>query len=222
MPKRCATPNHNRHELADYRLGDALVRVRSRTIETDGESRQLDHKALQVLHCLVQQADAARTEDTARTEDAGRMDVVRKEDLFDRVWPQTHVSDDVLTGAISRLRRALGDDPRTPRFIETVPSVGYRLIATIEPVEPPEAKPRTSKPVATRLHWSWRLTAALVVVLTLIVLSVVRQPAKETSRSIAVLPLANLTGDPAQAHLAAGMSEALITGLARQEGFCRC
>ncbi len=200
----------DRNEPTDFKLGDALVRLRSRTIETGGESQQLDHKALQVLSCLVRQAGA----------------VIRKQDIFDQVWPQTHVSDDVLTGAISRLRRALGDDTRAPRFIETVPSVGYRLIAAVEPfgpiepveaIELPEAHSKLGPTPPAKL-WNWRLAAVLLTLLALFAVALRQQPMGDVPRSIAVLPLDNLTGDLDQAHLAAGTTEALITGLAHQEG----
>jgi Tol biopolymer transport system component/DNA-binding winged helix-turn-helix (wHTH) protein len=60
--------------------------------------------------------------------------VVHKDDLISAVWPDTFVSDDVLTRSISILRRVTEDDPHHPRFIQTVPKVGYRLVAPISPL----------------------------------------------------------------------------------------
>jgi Tol biopolymer transport system component/DNA-binding winged helix-turn-helix (wHTH) protein len=57
--------------------------------------------------------------------------VVSKEELISTVWPDTFVSDDVLTRCISILRRITEDDPHTPHFIQTIPKVGYRLVAPI-------------------------------------------------------------------------------------------
>jgi Tol biopolymer transport system component/DNA-binding winged helix-turn-helix (wHTH) protein len=57
--------------------------------------------------------------------------VVSKEELISTVWPDTFVGDDVLTRCISILRRITEDDPHTPHFIQTIPKVGYRLVAPI-------------------------------------------------------------------------------------------
>ena len=57
--------------------------------------------------------------------------VVAKERLIQTVWPDTFVTDDVLTRAISELRRVFGDDAKEPRFIQTIPKSGYRLIARV-------------------------------------------------------------------------------------------
>jgi TolB-like protein/Flp pilus assembly protein TadD len=57
--------------------------------------------------------------------------VVAKERLIQTVWPDTFVTDDVLTRAISELRRVFGDDARESRFIQTIPKSGYRLIAPV-------------------------------------------------------------------------------------------
>ena len=90
----------------------------------DGENEQLlvDHqplrltnKALAVLRYLI--------------EHAGQL--VTKDALLTAVWPKTVVSETALTNCIGELRRALGDDPKQPRFIETVPRRGYRFIAEV-------------------------------------------------------------------------------------------
>lgn len=60
--------------------------------------------------------------------------LVTKEALHHEIWRETAVSDDTLTKSIGELRRALGDNPRTPRFIETVHGRGFRFVATIEGV----------------------------------------------------------------------------------------
>jgi DNA-binding winged helix-turn-helix (wHTH) protein/predicted ATPase len=67
---------------------------------------------------------------------AGR--VLPKEDLLEAVWPNTFVSDDVLKGAVARLRRALGDDPRSPQWIATVARHGYRFLGTPQAVSAAE------------------------------------------------------------------------------------
>ena len=80
-------------------------------------SIRLEPKVMQVLVCLAAHAG----------------DAVPKERLMQAVWPDTFVGEDVLTRAISELRRAFGDDAREPRFIQTIAKGGYRLIAGVSP-----------------------------------------------------------------------------------------
>ncbi len=77
-------------------------------------------KAFAVLCCLLTQAGQ----------------LVTKETLLQTVWPETAVSESALTVAIRHLRRVLGDRARTPQFIETVHSRGYRFIAAVAVAEP--------------------------------------------------------------------------------------
>ena len=58
---------------------------------------------------------------------------VDRESLIRAVWPRGFVTDDVLTRCVGQLRKALGDSARTPRFLETVPKTGYRLVAPVRP-----------------------------------------------------------------------------------------
>ena len=93
-------------------------------IERDGREVRLAPKALAVLQVLVRSAGQA----------------VTRQQLFEEVWPGGVVSDEALTQRISELRKALGDSPRKPRYIETIPKVGFRLIA---PVRVPGAAKQT-------------------------------------------------------------------------------
>ncbi len=75
-------------------------------------------------------------------EHPGRM--VSRQELLSAVWPDVHVGDGLPKDSVLEIRRALGDDPRTPRFIETVHARGYRFVATVhrdggagQPAEPP-------------------------------------------------------------------------------------
>ena len=94
----------------------------------DGEVR-LTPKAAEVLKELVIHAGAP----------------VSKEELFARVWNGVAVSDDALTSCVQELRRALNDDPRRPRFIETRYRRGYGFVAALTPV-PVEGAADTSLP----------------------------------------------------------------------------
>src|SRR5499427_1303671 len=79
------------------------------------EATHLTRKAFAVLHYLVEHAQQ----------------LVTKDELLEVVWSQTHVSEAALAVCIRELRQALGDHPRTPRFIETVHGRGYRFLATV-------------------------------------------------------------------------------------------
>ena len=91
----------------------------------------LRHKTLGVLHALVARAGQLLT----------------KEALIASVWPETAVSETVLTVAIRELRRVLGDQARCPQFIETVHGRGYRFIA---PVTVQAPSPERSQAAGTR------------------------------------------------------------------------
>jgi TolB-like protein/Tfp pilus assembly protein PilF len=110
---------------------------------------------------------------------------VSKEALFASVWPKTVVSDDALASCIQELRKALSDDPKQPRFIETRHRRGYRFVADLAPVEkevvaPPLAElPAGGKP------------------------------------TLAVLPFDNLSGDADQEYFADGITEDIITALSK-------
>src|SRR5215510_8471 len=82
----------------------------------------LPPKVFAVLHYLVTHPDR----------------LVSKDELLDAVWPETAVSDAVVRVAIGALRKALADTARTPRFIATVPRRGYRFLAPVTVIDPPE------------------------------------------------------------------------------------
>lgn len=64
---------------------------------------------------------------------AGEGAVVARATIIDAVWATRYVSDSVLTRAIAEIRRALGDSPASPRYLETVTKRGYRVVATVTP-----------------------------------------------------------------------------------------
>jgi TolB-like protein/Tfp pilus assembly protein PilF len=113
-------------------------------------------------------------------------EVLSKDELFAAVWPEATVGDAALVTCIQELRSALKDDARQPRYIETLHRRGYRFIG--KPGRSAEPKDQVND------------TAAL---------SLPDKP------SIAVLPFTNMSGDADQDYFADGISEDLITGLAR-------
>ncbi len=105
-----------------FLVGELLVEPQLNNISSDDKSIRVEPKVMQVLVCL---ADAAG-------------EVVSKERLIECVWTDTFVSDDVLTRAVSELRKVFGDDSKEPRYIQTIPRTGYRLIAPVSKKQNPQ------------------------------------------------------------------------------------
>ena len=97
------------------RVGAWLFEPEACRLHRDGEEHKLTPKSAAVLDELVRAAGQ----------------VVARDALFEHVWPQSEPSQDLLNTAIKELRRALGDELRAPSYIETIPKVGYRLIAPV-------------------------------------------------------------------------------------------
>jgi eukaryotic-like serine/threonine-protein kinase len=91
-----------------------------------GAPVQVEPKVMRLLVCLIE----------------NRNHLVRKQELLDKVWPDAMVTENALTRAIGLLRKALNDDSHVPRFIETVPTAGYRFIAKVAVVEGTPAEPK--------------------------------------------------------------------------------
>jgi TolB-like protein/DNA-binding winged helix-turn-helix (wHTH) protein/Flp pilus assembly protein TadD len=171
-------------------------------------------------------------------------EVVTREELRNRVWPNESFGDfdQALNIAIGKLRSALGDSAESPRYIETLPKRGYRFIADVLVVDagthPKQLesaardRPRTEPghrvqdaglapaPLAPkRRPWPTGRVIALALVLSLPILAVwlFRSRGRPPTgiRSLAVLPLDNLSGDASQDYFADGMTDELITDLAQ-------
>ena len=99
-----------------FRIGDhAVLPSRGRIVSVAGEAR-VEPRAMDVLVALARRAG----------------ETVSRDDLIDAVWKHPYVSDEALSRCISMLRRALGDDHSQPRYLETIPKRGYRLVAAVE------------------------------------------------------------------------------------------
>ncbi|MEN8176056.1 MAG: transcriptional regulator, partial [Pseudomonadota bacterium] len=121
---------------APFRVSGHDVEPAALRVSGDGSVVRLEPKTMQVLVYLA--------------DHAGR--VISRGELEDAVWRGRIVGEDALTNAIVKLRRALGDDARNPRVIETLPKTGYRLIAAVERADTdPESLPEPApQPVAER------------------------------------------------------------------------
>ena len=204
------------YDFGPYRLDrQARVLLRDRTIVP------LTPKVLDTLAVLVEHRGA----------------VMSKDQLLKAVWPDTFVEESNLSQNVSVLRKALGQDPDNLTYIETVSKRGYRFVAEVRicelkiPLAPPEvvekgfplapadAEPAGAAPPAAprfRTRAAAAITAALILCGALAIWYY-RQPRSGISgiRSIAVLPLKNLSGDPEQEYFADGITELLTAEISK-------
>jgi TolB-like protein/DNA-binding winged helix-turn-helix (wHTH) protein len=150
-------------------------------------------------------------------------EIITRDELREQLWADgTFVDfDRSLATALGKLRQALGDSGDNPRFIETVSRRGYRLIVPAVRLAPQETPP--PQPTASRPWWAIfvpGIVAGLVV--TMIAGWFVWHRSQKggavpvtTLRSIVVLPLDNLSSDPGQEYFVDGMTDELITDLAK-------
>ena len=160
--------------------------------------------------------------------------LVTREELRARLWPQTVVDfDHGLNKAISKIRDTLGDSAENPRFIQTVARHGYRFLADVTVVgtgrvetAPLENTPDRSQNlddsvgVKRRARWigAGAMAATALLLLTVATVMWIRSTSSSPLpfiRSLAVLPLENLSGDTSQDYFADGMTDELITHLAQ-------
>jgi len=166
-----------------FQLLQWQVRPDQNRLIGNGSDIRITPRAMEVLVCLAGHAGQ----------------VVTREDFNRQVWSPAIVTDDALTRCISEIRRSLGDRAAEPRFIETIPKRGYRLVAPVTRLDPgagpegPVVRNRGGGVSGTLRH----------------------RPVRRDS--IAVLPLQTIGGE-AVAPLAAGIHQDLLTRLAAVSG----
>jgi TolB-like protein/DNA-binding winged helix-turn-helix (wHTH) protein/Flp pilus assembly protein TadD len=205
-------------QAARMRFGPFEADLRSGELRKHGVRLKLQDQPFQVLTLLLEHAG----------------DIVTREELRQRLWPaDTFVDFDTgLNSAVKKLRDVLADSADQPRYIETIPRRGYRFIAPLvdpSPATVPSSEPETHKIASSQpassvvpAAESFSLTrlrllfaAAVLLLLFVAVFLVYRNTGAGGARrpvikSLAVLPLKNLSGDASQEYLADGMTEALI------------
>lgn len=144
---------------ACYRFASISVDAARQTVHVAGKTVDLEPKVFRLLIFLIE----------------NRQRVVSKDELVDSVWNGVAVTDNALTRSMVKLRRALGDDARQSRYIETIPTVGYRFVAELLAGDPAPLAPvnslEESPIVPPKPRWvPWAIVAAGFVVLTLGVL----------------------------------------------------
>ena len=190
-------------------------------------------------HELVKQTDCVKLEPRASQlllfliQSGGK--TMSREVLIASAWPGMVVGDEVLTSAINKLRKALGDDRHKPRYIETIPKQGYRLIADIRAVvDDPEqtglaVERRVASSTETKKPWLLAGVVVLLVIVGFMLLSASRAPSPssavnspqssaEPTPMVVVLPFENLSNDPEQDYFTDGITDDIITDLTRFNG----
>jgi TolB-like protein/DNA-binding winged helix-turn-helix (wHTH) protein/cytochrome c-type biogenesis protein CcmH/NrfG len=197
---------------------------------------QLDSEARILLHCGQRVSIQDKAFDVLAYLIEHRERFVPADELLDTFWTGVHVTPAALSRAIEKARRAVGDDGERQVVLRTKHGQGFRFVAKVREVPVPDAAGRVSEErrATTRkglqpgpgasagrgLALPSRLGAAGAVLLALVLSWPVYRWVTEAPaiRSIAVLPLANFSGDPEQEYFADGMTEALITNLAKIGG----
>src|ERR1700735_4474135 len=98
-------------------IGDWSVNPAAGQISRNGSTVRVEVRTMRLLLCLADHAG----------------EVVSIDDLLHQVWSGVFVAPDSVYQAVASLRRLLGDDPKQPAYIETVPRLGYRMVARVSP-----------------------------------------------------------------------------------------
>ena len=191
------------------RFGVFEVDLAAGEVRKGGMRQKLAGQPFQVLQALLERPQ----------------EIVMREELRQRLWPDNTFVDYelALKKAVNRLREVLGDSAESPHFIETIPRRGYRFIGTIVPPSAPAESGEQSDGVGVRLLWKFAASLALACAVALLLwLNTdklrTRIFAKSSSidiHSVAVLPFKNLSKDVEQEYFVDGMTDELITDLAK-------
>ena len=211
------------------RIGDWCVDPVSGDISRNGETARLEVRAMRLLLCLADRAG----------------EIVSIDTLLDQVWTGVNVAPDSVYQAVTSLRRQLGDDPRQPAYIATVPRLGYRMVATVGPwvdapigdhgaLSAPASESIGPSPTAvpapprrTRTYLWFAVFAILCLALAAIYLVNGRLAKTKAAlpavpavpqNSVAVLPFLDLTEGMKNEEFADGITEELIDKLSKIPG----
>jgi transcriptional activator of cad operon len=206
------------------RVGEWCVSPASREISRNGETARVEERAMRLLLCLAEHAG----------------EVVSIDDLLSHVWSDVIVSPDSVYQAVTLLRRLLGDDPKQPTYIATVPRQGYRMVAKVGAWADESAPGMAPENPASRAEGARKVgrftlfssagfmwAAGVVLLLALVVLAAsqfrrANNPtsavAAQSQKSVAVLPFLDLTEGMKEEEFADGMTEELIDKLSKIPG----
>ena len=194
-----------------YDFDDFRIDLQRRMLLHRGVPVSIKPKALDTLVLLIEHRDR----------------VVDKDELMNRLWPDTAVEEANLTQNIFVVRKALGEAPGQQRFIATFARRGYRFVADVlEHSEEPHDVPRESAPVTLvqprpghhrAIAWSGALLLGLAVAAAVLIDRSASSSAGPI-RAIAVLPFRSFSADPGERYFAEGMTDSVIADLASISG----
>ena len=202
--------------FARLRVGEFEVDLRCGEVRRNGDKIKLQQRPFQIFATLLERPG----------------EVVTREEIRRNLWPADTFVDfeHSINTAVNKLREALGDDAESPRVIETLPRYGYRLIAPVEVVEVNdaclEAETPAAPPPPRQKTGLWLGISSLLVAGVALICVFAFDWFHLRSRlgggageqyigSLAVLPLRNLSNDPEQEYFSDGMTDELITALAK-------
>lgn len=200
----------NGKEKRWYRFKSFLLNVSERQLLDADRAIALTPKSFDTLVYLVERAGH----------------LVEKEELMQAVWPDSFVEDGNLSRTIHDLRKALGQDKNGNKFIETIPTKGYRFVADVAPSDTGRPDPgATSRETASspRLN-ARRLTTILAIAILIaaagsyFLIYKRMMPTGDGRRSIAVMPFVNSTQDASRDYLVDGITDSVINQLSRLSG----
>ncbi|MFL6570168.1 MAG: winged helix-turn-helix domain-containing protein [Burkholderiales bacterium] len=201
-------------------IGDWSVEPTLDALQRGGETVRLEPKAMELLVALASRPG----------------EVVSREELLSAVWPGVVVGDEALSQAVTKLRKALGDDVRAPIYIETISKRGYRLIAPVKPLADRPGAEMAAAPAPGKPHLRQRAALIGFLVALVAVGTYLWQSQRAASLSgrqtqdepgadrlsklptVTVTPFDSLSDDPAQVYLARGITADLATDLSRLAG----
>ena len=200
--------NDEAPRAAAVRIGEWVADPATNELRRGADTVRLEPRSMDLLMALAHRAGT----------------VVSRDELFAAVWPGVVVGDEALSQGITKLRRALGDEAKTPRYIETIAKRGYRLVAPVQPIGgtvpvPPGNRGRRSrKPMAV----------ALAIVAVFVLAAIITAPWPQGSApppapraaqdpeiqwiTVTVMPFESIGADD---YLARGMTDTLMTELGR-------
>jgi len=200
------------------KFGAFELDLQARELRNRGIRMRLRDQSIEILSMLVERQG----------------EVVTREEIRERLWPDGTIVEfeHSVNSAVNRLREALGDSPNNPHFIETLPRRGYRFLSRAEivakpaPIHERHLAPDVPQPeITATARQSLRRVVVATLVFALITAvgvagwKLMHRAGAPPIRSIAVLPLVNLSHDDEQEYFADGMTEELITELAQIEAW---
>jgi len=189
--------------MTPLRVGDWDVNPASGEISRHGETIRLEVRTMRVLICLAEHAG----------------EVVSIDHLLAHAWSDVVVTPDSVYQAVASLRRVLGDDPKQPAYIATVPRLGYRLVAAVTAIDAPPAPAAIARPrAASRFLWAAAALAIVVAAALAYAFGARRAAPPPPETSLAVLPFLDLSEGMKYEEFADGMTEELIDRLSKIPG----